>query len=58
MTTSVIVSNDLASCVIGFTGGDEQGLEGVEYQYDDYLSGTPGRIVTAKCKRNGYAVPV
>lgn len=42
---------DLASCVIGFTGSDEQGLEGVEYQYDDYLSGTPGRIVTAKNAR-------
>lgn len=39
--------NDLASCVIGFTGSDEQGLEGVEYQYDSYLSGVPGRIVTA-----------
>lgn len=42
---------DLASCVIGFTGSDEQGLEGVEYQYDEYLSGTPGRIVTAKNAR-------
>lgn len=40
--------NDLASCVIGFTGSDEQGLEGIEYQYDDYLSGTPGRLITAK----------
>ena len=40
--------DELASCVIGFTGADEQGLEGVEWQYDDYLSGTPGRIVTAK----------
>ena len=40
--------NDLASCVIGFTGSDEQGLEGIEYQYDSYLSGTPGRIVSAK----------
>lgn len=40
--------NDLASCVIGFTGSDDQGLEGVEYKYDDYLAGTPGRIVTAK----------
>ena len=40
--------NDLASCVIGFTGSDEQGLEGIEYQYDEYLSGTPGRIVTAQ----------
>ena len=43
--------DDLASCVIGFTGADEQGLEGVEYKYDDYLSGTPGRIVTAKNAR-------
>lgn len=38
----------LASCVIGFTGGDDQGLEGVEYRYDDYLTGTPGRRITAK----------
>lgn len=40
--------NDLASCVIGFTGSDDQGLEGIEYEYDSYLSGTPGRIITAK----------
>lgn len=40
--------DDLASCVIGFTGSDEQGLEGVEYEYDEYLAGTPGRIITAK----------
>lgn len=43
--------DELASCVIGFTGSDEQGLEGVEYMYDDYLAGTPGRIVTAKNAR-------
>ncbi len=40
--------NDLASCVIGFTGSDDQGLEGIEYQYDEYLAGTPGRIITAR----------
>lgn len=40
--------NDLASAVIGFTGSDDQGLSGVEYQYDEVLTGTPGRIVTAK----------
>lgn len=40
--------DDLASCVIGFTGSDDQGLEGVEYEYDSYLSGTPGRIITAQ----------
>ncbi len=39
--------NTLASCVIGFTGADEQGLEGVEYKYDDYLAGKPGRVITA-----------
>ena len=43
--------NDLASNIVGFTGADEQGLEGVEYQYDSYLSGTPGRIVTAQNAR-------
>lgn len=43
--------NDLASCVIGFAGADEQGLEGVEYEYDEYLAGTPGRIVTAQNAR-------
>lgn len=41
----------LAASVIGFAGSDEQGLEGVEYEYDSYLSGTPGRIVTAKNAR-------
>ncbi len=39
--------DSLASAVIGFTGSDEQGLEGIEYEYDTYLSGTPGRTVTA-----------
>ncbi len=43
--------NELASCVIGFAGADEQGLEGVEFQYDKYLAGTPGRIVTAQNAR-------
>ena len=41
----------LAASIIGFTGADEQGLEGVEFKYDDYLSGTPGRIITAKNAR-------
>lgn len=40
--------SDLASSVIGFTGSDDQGLWGLEYQYDDYLTGTPGRIITAQ----------
>ena len=40
--------SDLASSVIGFTGSEDQGLWGVEYQYNDYLAGTPGRIVSAQ----------
>lgn len=43
--------NSLASSVIGFTGSDDQGLEGIEYEYDSYLSGTPGRIITAQNAR-------
>lgn len=43
--------NSLASSVIGFTGSDDQGLEGVEYEYDSYLSGIPGRIITAQNAR-------
>ena len=43
--------HSLASSVIGFTGSDDQGLEGIEYEYDSYLSGTPGRIITAQNAR-------
>ena len=46
--------NSLASSVIGFTGSDDQGLEGIEYEYDSYLSGTPGRIITAQNARGTY----
>ncbi len=38
---------NFASHVIGFVGSDNKGLEGIENVYDDVLSGTPGRIVTA-----------
>ena len=41
-------NGDLASTVIGFTGSDGNGLYGIEYYYDDELTGTDGRIVTAK----------
>ncbi len=40
--------NDFASSLIGFTGSDDQGLAGLEYQYNEELTGTPGRLVTAK----------
>ncbi len=42
---------DFASAIIGFTGSDGAGLEGIEYQYDSYLTGTPGRIITARNAR-------
>ena len=42
---------NFASAVIGFTGSDGTGLEGIEYQYDSYLTGIPGRIVTARNAR-------
>lgn len=40
--------SNLAAQVIGFTGTDNEGRFGVEYQYDEYLRGVPGRIITAK----------
>ena len=36
----------LAAQVIGFVGGDNQGIIGLEAKYDEYLKGTPGRILT------------
>ncbi len=49
--------NDFASAVIGFTGSDNQGLYGIEAKYDNYLVGTPGRIVAAK-NANGTDMPL
>ena len=46
----------LASSVIGFTGSDDQGLSGIEAYYDEQLTGTNGRIITAKdAKSNNIA---
>ncbi len=36
--------NNLASQVIGFCGSDNQGLNGIEAKYDDYLKGKAGSI--------------
>ena len=38
--------DSLASIVIGFTGGDNQGIVGLEVRYDDWLSGEDGKILT------------
>ncbi|MCM1120444.1 MAG: penicillin-binding transpeptidase domain-containing protein [bacterium] len=37
---------ELASKVLGFTGGDNQGIIGLEVIYEKYLQGTPGMILT------------
>ena len=36
----------LASKVLGFTGGDNQGIIGLEVKYDEILAGQPGKILT------------
>lgn len=38
---------EFAAGILGFTGTDNQGLGGIEAQYDSYLTGTPGRVQTA-----------
>ncbi len=38
--------SDLASKVLGFTGGDNQGIIGLEVIYEEYLQGDPGKILT------------
>ena len=47
---------NLLSTVIGFVGIDNQGLAGLEYQYEDILTGTPGKI-TAIRTASGGAMP-
>ncbi|MDE6926532.1 MAG: peptidoglycan glycosyltransferase, partial [Acetatifactor sp.] len=38
--------NELGSKVLGFTGGDNQGIIGLEVIYEEYLQGEPGMILT------------
>ena len=38
--------DELASKVLGFTGGDNQGIIGLEVKYEEYLKGTNGTILT------------
>lgn len=45
-----------ASTIVGFTGSGDEGRSGLEYQYNDVLKGTAGRIITAKNAR-GYEMP-
>jgi cell division protein FtsI (penicillin-binding protein 3) len=41
-------NNDLAAQVLGFVGSDEKGLGGLEYQYEDVLAGSSGKVVYVK----------
>ena len=38
--------DELASKVLGFTGGDNQGIIGLEVKYEEYLKGTNGTILS------------
>jgi len=51
-TTRVYPFGSLASHVIGFCGNDS-GLYGLEYQYNQALSGTSGKIMAAKNGKHG-----
>jgi stage V sporulation protein D (sporulation-specific penicillin-binding protein) len=47
-TKRVYPFSSLASHVIGFTGSENEGQYGVELQYNEYLRGVPGRIITSR----------
>ncbi|MBR2721432.1 MAG: PASTA domain-containing protein [Clostridia bacterium] len=47
-TTRYYPYSTLASHVLGFTGSDGTGLYGLEYSYNQLLSGTNGRYITAR----------
>jgi stage V sporulation protein D (sporulation-specific penicillin-binding protein) len=52
----VDTSGRLASTVLGFVGTDENGLDGVEYAYDDVLRGRSGRV-TLEADEFGRPIP-
>ena len=45
--------DELGSKVLGFTGGDNQGIIGLETVYDEELQGTAGTILTTTDARGG-----
>jgi cell division protein FtsI/penicillin-binding protein 2 len=40
-----VASGRLAASVLGFTGYDDNGLDGIEYSFDSVLRGTPGKML-------------
>jgi|SRR5580658_4591451 cell division protein FtsI/penicillin-binding protein 2 len=51
-----VAAGRLASTVVGFTGTDENGLDGLEYSLDRLLRGTPGRE-RIESDESGFAIP-
>src|SRR3989454_1117964 len=45
---------ELAAQVIGYVGTDDEGLSGIERQYDDQLRGKPGRMLISVDARRKY----
>lgn len=46
--TTRYYSENIAACVLGFVGDDNQGLSGLELTYEEELTGVAGRVVAAK----------
>jgi cell division protein FtsI (penicillin-binding protein 3) len=52
-----VESGRLASTVVGFTGTDENGLDGIEYAFDGLLRGRPGRVRIESDELERAAIP-
>jgi len=52
----VVPQGRVGSTLIGFTGVDNQGLAGVEYGFNDFLKGQPGKVSEAT-DNNGRPIP-
>lgn len=52
----VVPGHDLAANVIGFTGGEGDGLGGLEATYDDWLSGKDGEVSYER-SQSGQPIP-
>ena len=44
----VYPNGEMAGALLGFTGVDSQGLEGLEYQYQDLMAGEPEEVVVER----------
>jgi cell division protein FtsI (penicillin-binding protein 3) len=52
----VVPGHDLAANIIGFTGGEGDGLGGLEASYDDWLSGKDGEVSYER-SQSGQPIP-